>query len=83
MSVLRGLFAVGRVGLEGVEQPLQAGLVIVVFLAFDDNFLSTVNELVATFLGEVLVCKESLGVVQFVAGAIFMFLGNPVRQAVL
>ena len=45
----------GRIGLKGVEQPPQAGLVIVVFLALDDNLFSAVDELIATLLGEVLV----------------------------
>lgn len=55
MCVFRGLFAVGGVCLEGVEQPLQAGLVIVMFLALDYHFLPTVDELITALLGEVLV----------------------------
>lgn len=83
MSVLRGLFTMGRVGPEGVEQPLQAGLIIVVFLALDDNFLSTINELITTLFGEILVCQEILGTVEFIASAIFVLPRDLVRQTVL
>lgn len=55
LSAPCGLFAMGRVGLEGVEQPLQTGLIIVVLLALDDNFLSAVDELFTALLGKVLV----------------------------
>ena len=55
MSILRSSFSVRRIGLEGVEQPLQTGLVVVVFLALNDHFLSAVYKLIAALLGEVLV----------------------------
>lgn len=55
MSILRGMFTMGRVGLESVKQPPQASLIIVMFLALDDDLLSAIDELITAFLGEVLV----------------------------
>lgn len=78
-SVPSSIFTVGRVGFESVKQPLQAGLIIVMFLALNDYFLSAVDELIATLLGEVLVCQEILGTVESIANTIFMLLRNPVR----
>lgn len=83
MSILRDSLAVGGVVLEGVEQPLQASLVIVVFLAFYDNLLSAVDELVTALGGEVFVRQEGLGTIKFIANAIFMLLRDPARNAVL
>ena len=45
----------GGVILEGIEQPLQASLIIVMFLAFNDDLLSAIDELVTALGGEVLV----------------------------
>ena len=55
MRILRGMFTMGRVGLESVKQPSQASLIIVMFLALDDDLLSAIDELITAFLGEVLV----------------------------
>ena len=55
MSVPHGLLTMDGVGLECVEQPLQTSLIIVVFLAFDDDLLSAIDELVTSLRGEVIV----------------------------
>ena len=70
-------------GLEGVEQPLQASLIIVVFLAFDDDLLSTVDELFTSPWREILLRKEGLGVIVLLGNAILMLLRDPIRGAVL
>jgi len=54
-----------------------------VFLALDDNFLATIDELLTPSFGEVLLRKEGLEVIVFLADVILMFLGNPVGEAVL
>jgi len=54
-----------------------------VFLALDDDLLSTINELLAPPFGEVLLRKEGLCVIIFLADAILMLLGNLVGEAVL
>jgi len=54
-----------------------------VFLTLDDNLLSTIDELLAPPFGEVLLRKEGLGVIIFLADTILMLLGNLVGEAIL
>lgn len=53
------------------------------FLAFDDDFLSTIDELVTALRGEVLVRQKGLGTIKFIANAVLVLLGDPVGQAIL
>jgi len=54
-----------------------------VFLALDDNLLATIDELFTSPFGEVLLRKEGLGAIVFIADAILMLLGDLVGEPVL
>lgn len=80
---LGGVLCVPEVLLEVTKKPLDRCLIIVVTLALDDDLLSTVDELVATLLGEVFLGEPVLGAFEVLVCAILVLLGDTTHEVVL
>lgn len=65
------------------EEPANGLLVVIMLLAFDDNFLSSVNELVAALFWEVLFSEEMMGTIVVLLGSILVLLWNTVGKVLL
>lgn len=71
---------VAVVGLKGTEEPVDRRLVVIVFLALDNNLLQAIDELVAAFLGE-LFTEHLAGPIDLLVGAILVLLWDTVTDA--
>jgi hypothetical protein len=74
---------VGSVLLDEAKEPLHSILVIIVLLAFDDNFLATIDELIATILREVLLHKKPATSLVLVLSSFPMLLRDAIRETTL
>jgi hypothetical protein len=74
---------VGSVLLDEAKEPLHSILVIIVLLAFDDDFLATIDELIATILREVLLHQKPATSLVLVLSSFPMLLRDAIRETTL
>jgi hypothetical protein len=68
--------AVASILFDETQQPPDTLLVVVVLLALDDNLLTAEDELVAAFLGEVLLGEELVRAILLFGGAVLVLVGD-------
>ncbi len=66
-----------------IEEPANRLLIIVMLLAFNDNFLPSVDKLITTFLWEVFFGEEMVGTIVLLLGCVLMLLWNTVGEILL
>lgn len=65
---------------DDIQKPLDRLLVVIVILALNDDFLASVDELVAPLGREVLVCQEALRATPMLVREIFVLRRDTIRN---
>ena len=69
--------------LDEAKEPLHSFLVIVMLLAFNDNLLATIDELITALHGEVFLSQELAASFELIVGSFAVLLGDTISDTTL